>query len=67
MTDPSTTTASGALAERCAAGLARLVAASGARRLLVAWSGGLDSTVLLHLALEFARARDLAIATVHVD
>ncbi len=34
--------------------------------LAVAYSGGLDSTVLLHLAAEWARRRDIAIHALHV-
>ncbi|MEQ8660172.1 MAG: tRNA lysidine(34) synthetase TilS, partial [Gammaproteobacteria bacterium] len=55
------------LEARVAATLSRLRGACGASRLLVAWSGGLDSTVLLHLACAHARADGLAIAAVHVD
>jgi tRNA(Ile)-lysidine synthase len=47
--------------------LARLAATCDARRLLVAWSGGCDSTALLHLALAHARRHRLAIVAVHVD
>ncbi len=49
------------------ASLQRIVAASGARRLLVACSGGRDSCVLLDLAVPFARKAGLAIEAVHVD
>ncbi|MFM5250590.1 tRNA lysidine(34) synthetase TilS [Aeromonas hydrophila] len=43
-----------------------LPAAEGSRGLLVAFSGGLDSTVLLVLAARFARAHGLALRALHV-
>lgn len=41
----------------------------GARRdrFIVAFSGGLDSTVLLHLAVRFAASRGVGVQAVHVD
>ena len=43
-----------------------LPAPEGSRGLLVAFSGGLDSTVLLVLAARFARAHGLALNALHV-
>jgi tRNA(Ile)-lysidine synthase len=40
---------------------------TGAQRLLVAFSGGLDSTVLLKLASDFAGRNDLACSALHVN
>lgn len=42
-------------------------AATGCRRLLVALSGGLDSTVLLALAARVCPGRGLALAALHID
>ncbi len=56
-----------ALAAQAEAALAALVARSGARRLLVALSGGLDSSVLLDLAGRYARRANLDISALHVD
>ncbi len=49
------------------AALNRIVAASDCDELLVAFSGGRDSSVLLHVAVAFARAAGLRIRALHVD
>ena len=55
------------LVAQAEAALAALIARSGARRLLVALSGGLDSSVLLDLAGRYARRANLDIDALHVD
>lgn len=50
-----------------AARLPALFAATGASRLVVAWSGGLDSSVLLVACLAWARQAACAVHAVHVD
>ena len=52
---------------RVNAALTALLAGGMVERLLVAFSGGLDSTVLLCLAREFATTRGLGVGAVHVD
>lgn len=37
------------------------------RRLWVAYSGGVDSTVLLHIAYEFAKAQNLLLKAIHIN
>lgn len=56
-----------ALAARCHARLDRLLAGSGVNACLLAFSGGLDSTVLLHLLRDYARTHALALQAHHVD
>ncbi len=47
--------------------LDRIVEESQCERFVVAFSGGLDSTVLMCLATEYAEPRDLKISAIHVD
>jgi len=55
------------LAARCHARLDALLEGSGVTGLLLAYSGGLDSTVLLHLMRDFSRTRGLRLAAHHID
>lgn len=54
-------------ATRCAARLDALLQASGVSALLVAYSGGLDSTVLLHLVRDYTQTRGLRVRAHHID
>ena len=56
-----------ALATRCAARLDALLQGSGITALLVAYSGGLDSTVLLHLLRDYTQTRGLHLRAHHID
>ena len=56
-----------ALATRCAARLDALLQGSGVSALLVAYSGGLDSTVLLHLVRDYTQTRGLRVQAHHID
>ena len=56
-----------ALATRCAARLDALLQGSGVSALLVAYSGGLDSTVLLHLLRDYTQTRSLHLRAHHID
>jgi len=49
------------------AALDRLVIDTQAVQFVIAFSGGRDSMVLLHLAADFARAHDIAVTAAHVD
>ncbi|MCC6706833.1 MAG: tRNA lysidine(34) synthetase TilS [Gammaproteobacteria bacterium] len=62
-------TSAAALVARCHGRLAALLGGdgNGVERLLVAYSGGLDSTVLLHIVREFCRRRALTLEAHHVD
>ncbi len=56
-----------ALATRCAARLDALLHDSRITALLLAYSGGLDSTVLLHLLRDYTGVRGLGLQAHHVD
>lgn len=56
-----------ALAARCHARLDALLAGSGVSGFLIAFSGGLDSSVLLHLLRDYVRDRALRLEAHHVD
>ena len=45
----------------------RIVEKTRSERFVVAYSGGLDSSVLLSLAAEYAATRDLEICAIHID
>ena len=54
-------------ATRFAGAVDRLHERTGCARLLIAFSGGIDSSVLLDLASNYAAARAIAIEAIHVD
>ena len=56
-----------ALATRCAARLDALLQGSGVSALLLAYSGGLDSSVLLHLLRDYTQTRGLRLQAHHID
>ncbi len=56
-----------ALAARCCARLDTVLERSAVTGLLLAYSGGLDSTVLLHLLRDYGQARGLRLQAHHID
>lgn len=64
---PPNPTRAAAFAARCHARFAALLSGNDVGRLLVAYSGGLDSTVLLHLLCAWRQGRALDLLAHHVD
>jgi len=67
VSSPSADAGAAAVTAALAARLPVLLATTGASRLVVAWSGGLDSSVLLVACTEWARGAGCAVHAVHVD
>jgi tRNA(Ile)-lysidine synthase len=56
-----------AFASEIKAALGRLAASHNCREMIIAFSGGMDSTVLLRLAVEYTKTADIEIRAVHVN